>query len=77
MADKFGVSSSHYIPAGVPNYPESALVTTGYDHTAVVQHPETSEIYSTLSGHTAAVLCATHTPSGDIVTGSVDQYAFF
>ena len=76
MADRLGISSTHYIPSDVPGFPHSALVTTAYDHTAVVQHPETSEIYYTLRGHSDAVVCATHTPQGDIVTGSVDQYAF-
>jgi phospholipase A-2-activating protein len=73
MADRLGISSTHYIPSDVPGFPHSALVTTAYDHTAVVQHPETSEIYYTLRGHSDAVVCATHTPQGDIVTGSVDQ----
>lgn len=73
LADRLGIASCHYIPAGVPNFPNSAIVTTAYDHTAVVQHPETSEIYHRLQGHSDAVVCATHTPLGDIVTGSADQ----
>jgi len=74
MADRLGIASCHYIPAGTPGYPNSAIVTTAYDHTAVVQHPETSDIFYTLRGHSDAVVCATHTPMGDIVTGSSDQY---
>lgn len=69
-----GIASSHYIPAGIPGYPDSAIVTCAYDHSAIVQHPESSEIYHNLRGHTKAVVSATHTPLGDIVTGSADKY---
>ena len=77
LADKAGIAVSHYIPAGTPGYPESAIVSGGYDSKAVVSHPETSQIYHTLSGHKEAVVSITHTHGGDIVTGSLDKYDQF
>lgn len=74
LADKSGIAASHYIPANVPGYPAGALVTVAYDHKAVVQNAETSDIFYTLNGHTDAVVCATHAANGDILTGSVDKY---